>query len=211
MATDRDALIVVPARGGSVGIPRKAVRLLNGKAPLTYTLETVREIAETVVMTDDAEIRALAGAAVYEAVYDVPDLGLDLATTTWEPFVYRVVTDVERARGKPYEAIAVVQCTSPFLRSATIHDCLRLLESHPVVMTVVDDRHARIGTPRMPRQQMPPCWKVTGGVTAVRRSRIAADRWNVDDAYPYVVHGAEAVDLDTIEDWWLAERYAGLV
>lgn len=202
-----DTLLVIPARGGSVGIPRKAVRRLNGSSPLEYTLRAAQGLGDVVVVTDSEEIRSQAEAAGVLVVAE-PHLPTAPGVHTWEPVVYRTVAAVEETR-LPYTKVAVLQCTSPFLKPLTIQRCLDALAGHPVALTVTDDRHARIGTPRMPRQQMPACWKVTGGCTAIRRDLLVDGAWPVERGLPIVVEGAEAVDLDTPEDWAVAEMYAG--
>lgn len=202
-----DTLLVIPARGGSVGIPRKAVRRLNGRSPLQYTIAMAQALGDVVVVTDDLEIRAQAEAAGVLIVAE-PKLPTAPGVHTWEPVVYRTVQEAERGRA-PYAAVAVVQCTTPFLRRTTVQRCLDALTGHPVALTVRDDRHARIGTPRMPRQQMPPCWAVTGGCTAIRRDLLPDGAWPIEQGLPVVVEGPEAVDLDTPEDWAVAEMYAG--
>lgn len=200
-------MLVVPARGGSRGIPRKAVRRLNGKSPLQYTLASAQGLGDIVVVTDDLEIRDQA-AGIGVSVIPEPQLPTAPGVHTWEPVVYRTVLEAEQWR-EPYAVIAVLQCTSPFLRRTTIQRCLDALAGHPVALTVKDDRHARIGTPRKPREQMPPCWKVTGGCTAIRRELLVDGSWPVEQGMPVIVDGAEAVDLDTPEDWAIAEMYAG--
>lgn len=202
-----DTLLVVPVRSGSRGIPGKAMRPLNGKAPVQYTLENALGLGDVVVVTDDPSVRAVAeqlSVRVVPAPKDLLALGL-----TWEPIVYHTVHEAERHRGSRYKWVAVLQCTSPFLRRATIQRCLAALEGNPVALTVADDRHARVGTPRMPRELMPPCWLVTGGCTAIQRDHLVGEAWPVESGLPVVVDGAEAVDLDTPEDWAIAEMYAG--
>src|SRR6267143_5387708 len=202
-----DTLLVIPARGGSRGIPRKAVRPLNGKSPLQYTLTTAQGLGDLFVVTDDVDIADQAH-AMGAMVMPEPRLATAPGVHTWEPVVYRTVLMAEENRA-PYAYIGVLQCTSPFLRRTTIQRCLDALAGHPVALTVKDDRHARIGTPRKPREQMPPCWKVTGGCTAIRRELLTDGAWPVEQGLPIVVEGAEGVDLDTPEDWAIAEMYAG--
>ncbi len=200
-------LLVIPARGGSVGIPRKAIRPLNGKSPLQYTLTTAQGLGDVVVVTDDLEIAGQAY-ALGAVVIPEPQLPTAPGVHTWEPVVYRTVLEAEQGR-EPYAIVGVLQCTSPFLRRTTIQRCLDALAGHPIALTVKDDRHARIGTPRKPREQMAPCWKVTGGCTAIRREFLVDGAWPVERGLPIIVEGAEGVDLDTPEDWAIAEMYAG--
>ena len=202
-----DTLLVIPARGGSIGIPRKAVRSLNGKSPLQYTITAAQGLGDVVVVTDDPEIRSQAESAGVVVVKE-PSLPTAPGVHTWAPVVAHAVHEAERGR-LPYAVVGVLQCTSPFLRRTTIQRCLDALGGHPAALTVADDRHARIGTPRITRQQMAPCWKVTGGCTAIRRELVTDGPWPVDSGFLVVVEGAEAVDLDTPEDWAIAEMYAG--
>ncbi len=211
-------LLVVPVRSGSRGLPRKALRLLNGKPPLAYTLAVAHGLGDVLVVTDSAAIGTIAqdaGVPVVDvrtvpAFADLVADGLLDGTKTWEPAVARAVWHWERASGVSYTSVAVLQCTSPFLRRTTVQRCLAALAGYVVALTVKDDRHARIGTPRMPRELMPPCWKVTGGCTAIRRADLVETAWPVEHGMPIVVEGAEAVDLDTPEDWAVAEMYAGM-
>lgn len=205
-----DALIVVPARGGSVGIPRKAVRLLGDRPPLQRTLEMLEHLTDVdvAVVTDDDTIARIAVRCGVQVIPE-PRLVTKPGEHTWEPVAAHVVQAMEQYRGRAYTSLAVVQCTSPFLEAATVRRCLNLLPEYGAAITVTDDRHARLGTPRMPRQQMPPCWKVTGGCTAIRRDLMRPDRWVMPDSRPVVVEGAEALDLDSLADWALAEWYCG--
>lgn len=180
---------------------------MNGRSPLQYTLATAQGVGDIVVVTDDAEIRAQAEAAGVVVIAE-PQLRTAPGVHTWEPVVYRAVLEAEQGRDR-YAFVGVLQCTSPFLRRPTIQRCLDALLAHPIALTVRDDRHARIGTPRQPREQMPPCWKVTGGCTAIRRDLLVEGSWPVEQGLPVVVDGAEGVDLDTPEDWAIAEMYAG--
>ena len=202
-----NTLLVIPARGGSQGIPRKAVRRLNGRSPLQYTIRTATGLGELVVVTDDLEIREQAQEMGVRVV-DEPTLATASGVHTWAPVVAHAVREVELDR-PPFAAVGVLQCTSPFLRRTTIQRCLDALTGHSAALTVKDDRHARIGTPRITRQQMAPCWKVTGGCTAIRRELVTDGPWPVDHGFLVVVEGAEGVDLDTPEDWAIAEMYAG--
>jgi len=206
--TMNPTLIVVPARGGSQGIPRKAVRILGTKPPLRWTLDTVRAIphADVAVVTDDPEIRALAG-----DVLTFPEPPGIPGARTLDPVVYATVLAAEAQRGHPYEYVATVQCTTPFLSRATVQACLNALATHPSALTVMDDRHLRIGGAWVIRQEMAPCWRITGGCIASRREHVtAARRLQFLGAHPVVVSGPEALDLDTMEDWAIAEQYAGM-
>jgi N-acylneuraminate cytidylyltransferase len=80
----RDVLAVVMARGGSVGLPGKALRMLRGRRVLEYTLDHVREsrlITRAVVSSDDAEILAVARAAGFETIARPAELATSTSAT----------------------------------------------------------------------------------------------------------------------------------
>src|SRR5689334_14097710 len=98
-----EALIVIPVRGGSVGIPRKALKPLAGMAPLVRTLSTVRGLGTVLVTTDDAEIHSVAFQMGALVVPEVPSNG----TRPLDPIITRAIT------GQPGDIVVTVQCTCP--------------------------------------------------------------------------------------------------
>ena len=112
-------LIVVPARGGSKGIPRKNIYPLLGKPLLEYTIEVILradlESTDIVVSTDSEEIKAVA--LKFEGVYVVDrpiELSGDKAST--EDALLHAVMVMEQREQKKYDAVITMQPTSP-LRS----------------------------------------------------------------------------------------------
>ena len=105
----RELLAVVMARGGSVGLPNKSLRLLLGKPVLTYTLGHVREsklITRAVVSSDSAEILELARAERFEVLHRPAELAT--ATSATDPVLRHAVrslyptlaTETQRHRGR---------------------------------------------------------------------------------------------------------------
>jgi N-acylneuraminate cytidylyltransferase/CMP-N,N'-diacetyllegionaminic acid synthase len=119
---------IVPARGGSKGIPRKNLVDLCGKPLIAWSIETgnalVRAgvIARTIVSTDDAEIAEVArrwGA-------DVPFMRpAELATDTAKAIGYVVhALDTLSAQGEDYDAILLLQATAPIRDAAAIAEAV---------------------------------------------------------------------------------------
>ncbi|HEX6916588.1 MAG TPA: acylneuraminate cytidylyltransferase family protein [Phycicoccus sp.] len=114
-------LCVVPARGGSKGVPGKNLRTVAGKPLLVWTVEqalAARPALDVVVSTDDeqiAEAARAAGAAV--PFLRPPELARD--TTPTEPVV-RHALEAARAAGAAPEAVLLLQATSPVRLSGTI-------------------------------------------------------------------------------------------
>lgn len=214
-----DTLIVIPVRGGSVGIPRKALRPLGDTCPLARTIRTAQELdADIVVVTDDAECYQLAGQMQVQAVMEPLKDGL----APLDGSVCFATDYMERLRYPyTYAVVVTLQCTSPFTTVATVRHCANIAREGATAITVRDDRGLRWESAqtdtalvasraprRVTRQHMPPCWRETGAVFATPRPWVAPTSRFAHVVQLVEVAGREAVDLDTPEDWWIAERYA---
>jgi CMP-N,N'-diacetyllegionaminic acid synthase len=115
-------LALVPARGGSKGIPRKNLALLAGKPLLQYTLEAAlasRQIDDTLLSTDDEEIAAFAAHCGVATRYRRPSqLAVDDAPMM--PAVEHALEWYARARGRTPDAVLLLQPTSPLRTAADI-------------------------------------------------------------------------------------------
>ena len=175
-------LVVIPARGGSKGIPRKNLRSLAGKPLVSYAIETGlgSTFRPTVVVTsDDAEILSVAQ-ALGAIPHRRPDaLGAD--DVTLDSVVAEALRAASVRLGSPYDVVVTLQPTSPLIRSETVDEAIRRLLADPdldTVLSATDDTHLRwslrdgIPTPdytaRLNRQQLPQTYRETGGVFATR-------------------------------------------
>ena len=185
-------LAIIPARGGSKGVPRKNIHLLRGKPLLQYTAEAalaVQGLTRVVLSTEDAEIAAVGRACGL----DVPCMRpLELAQddTPTLPVLQHIVRYLEAA-GDRYEAVCLLQPTNPLRTAADIERCLALFEtSHAdTVFTMLpvpekynphwvyfanEQGELRLSTgeaaPIPRRQQLPPAYHREGSVYVVRRN-----------------------------------------
>ena len=113
-------LCVVPARGGSKGVPRKNLRDVAGKPLLAWTVEqalAARHPFDVVVSTEDDEVAEAARAAGARVLARPADLALD--TTPTEPVV-RHVLEAVRAEGAAPDAVMLLQATSPVRLPSTL-------------------------------------------------------------------------------------------
>ena len=95
-----DVLAIIPARGGSKGIPRKNLRLLCGKPLVAYSIEhalQARQVTRTVVSTDDPEIAGVASQYGAEVIMRPADLATDTAGT--EPVLLHALSVLEQEEG----------------------------------------------------------------------------------------------------------------
>jgi CMP-N,N'-diacetyllegionaminic acid synthase len=209
---------LIPARGGSKGVPRKNVRELAGKPVLAWTVETARaskSLARVVVSTDDEEIAAVARACGAEVPFVRPaELAGD--ETTDLP-VYRHALEV---LDDGFDAVAWLRPTAP-LRTAddvdaavarleeTGADCVRSVcpaEHNPYWMSTIEDGRLvpLLGEVPPRRQLLPEVVRLNGAVDVVRCTSVGDELFG-GDVRAYVMPAERSVDLDTELDFLLAE------
>lgn len=122
---------VIPARGGSKGIPRKNLQMLGGKPLIVWTIEQALAVdgLHVVVSTEDAEIAEVSRAAGAEVIERPDELAQD--TTPTEPVVEHVI-DVLTKRGERPDAVMLLQATSPIRLEGTLARALEQFETSHV-------------------------------------------------------------------------------
>lgn len=111
---------IIPARGGSKSIPRKNIRSLNGKPLLYYTVHPALKsnLDKVVVSTEDFEIKSISEEMGVQVIHRPNSLAEDTSTT------HDVIIDCLKRLEDNYDAIMVLQPTSPFRSTQHINDCL---------------------------------------------------------------------------------------
>ena len=221
MRTD-DLWFLVPARLGSKGIPRKALKRLSGQPLVVHTLEKLSSIAprtRIIVSTESSEIAEVC--RPYAVIHErPPELADDKITLD------AVAVDVLRSAAmgrlpeiEPAEYLLTIQATCPFLRIDTIARCAAALRNGEAssIVTVAVDSHLRwrldgdgqvhpLFEARKNRQELPSEYRETGGVTGTSIANILAKEMRLIDPIELVtVEAEEALDLDTPMDWAIAE------
>ena len=222
---------LVPARGGSKGVPRKNVRSLAGLPLLAWTAEAAlgaRALARVVLTTDDAEVAAVGRACGLEVPFLRPAaLAGDAAPTL--PAVQHALAHLE-SEGDQFDAVCLLQPTSPFRRSEDVDACVALLATGgaDTVLSVLPvpaehnphwvylrapDGALRLATgeaaPVPRRQALPPAYHRDGAVYVTRRDVVMEG----NSLYGARVLGYEmpperGVNIDTPDDWARAEALA---
>ena len=125
MTETRRILALIPARGGSKGIPRKNRALLGGKPLLAHTIEQARAtpaIDRVVVSTDDGEIARCAERWGAEVVHRPADLASDTASS--ESALTHALDDLRDREGYEPDLVVFLQATSPLRREGDITDAI---------------------------------------------------------------------------------------
>lgn len=102
-------LAIIPARGGSKGIPRKTIRFLHGKPLIAYTIEVAlssRYIDRVVVSTEDEEIAEIS--QIYGADVILRPLELAQDDVTLDPVIFHAVDTIEREESTRYELVVTL-------------------------------------------------------------------------------------------------------
>jgi len=121
-------LAIIPARGGSKGIPRKNILPLAGKPLVTYNIEAAiasQFINRVIVSTDDAEIGAVAQQFGAEVVWRPPEISGDLASS--EAALLHVLDHLQRTENYMADILVFLQCTSPLTIAEDIDGTIEAL------------------------------------------------------------------------------------
>lgn len=222
MFNNNKILVVIPARGGSKGIPRKNIRLLNNKPLISYSIDIAKSseyVDDVVVTTDDAEIALLSekfGASVIRRSEELAGDEVPL-----DPVVYDAMIQKEKLAFDEYDIVITLQPTSPLLKTSTLDMAIEKFEDFAVdsVLSVVDDRRLSWGydetnerffpnyIERKNRQYLPKDFRETGALLATRRNFVHEDSRLGTNLELIEVSREESVDIDSYEGWWIAEGY----
>ena len=217
-ASCMDNLIVIPARGGSKGIPRKNLRPLAGKPLIFYSIRSALDSklnSRVVVSTDDDEIALFSSRFGTEVILRGEALSSD--EVTLDPVIYDALKQCEAKYNERYKNIITIQPTSPLVRPSDIHNAISLLNSKQfdTVLSVVDDRHlcwtienSRVVpeyAARMNRQQLPPRFKETGAIIACTRKQIKSGTRIGSNVGVCELPYESSFDIDNFADLYLCE------
>jgi N-acylneuraminate cytidylyltransferase/CMP-N,N'-diacetyllegionaminic acid synthase len=131
-------LFVLVARGGSRGLPRKNLLRLGGLSLVALKAIAARRsgvCSRLIVSSDDPEIQDEARRYGADVPFDRPaELATDGAPTS--AVVLHAMSEVERARDGPYEAVMVLEPSSPFARPSDLADAVRLMREKSATLVV---------------------------------------------------------------------------
>lgn len=124
-----EILAVIPARGGSKGIPQKNIRMVAGKPLLAYSIEHAQQtssITRTVVSTDDPEIANVARQYGAEVSWRPGSISGDTATS--ESALLHVLDHLRDTDGYEPDLVVFLQATSPIRQPDDIQNALMVLQ-----------------------------------------------------------------------------------
>lgn len=216
-----NTLIVIPARGGSKGIPRKNLRTLAGKPLIAYSIQTAlasRYAPDVYVSSEDDEILSIASQLGAKTVRRNSAIAED--DTTLDPVIFDAYEQTEKLEDKKYDLVVTLQPTSPLLETASLDEAIAHMIVNTQIDTIIaaqDDTHlswrseAKQYIPnyeeRLNRQYLTPVFKETGGFLITRAKFVTESSRIGRQVDLYLLEGGENIDIDTYEDWNLCEYY----
>lgn len=176
-------LAIIPARGGSKGIPRKNITIINGKPLIQYTIDEAKNskyLDRIIVSTDDKEIAEVAEKCGAEVPFLRPkELATDNAKTI--DALIHAVKELEK-RGSKYDYVVLLQPTQPLRRSWHIDEAIRKIvetneeslvsvsevKEHPILMRTIGEdgkvKNLMEISSTVRRQDFPAFYKVNGAI-----------------------------------------------
>lgn len=221
------ALVVIPVRGGSKGVPGKNIKPLAGKPLIYYTLEAARAVfpdEQIIVSTDDEQIKA----CVENTGFKVPFLRpAELATDTTGSYevLLHALEWAELASYYP-DILILLQATTPFRTAIHIREALMLFDettemvvsvketsSNPYYILFEENEKGWLEKSKqgtfVTRQHCPKVWEFNGGIY-IFNVKVLKDKpfQEFTRIRKYVMDQWSSHDIDTPLDWEMAEIIA---
>lgn len=213
-------LAVIPARGGSKGIPKKNIRLMAGKPLISYSIETAlssRYDIDVVVSTDDEQISLISEMYGADTIIRPDELAQD--NVTLDPVIFHALTTVEQKNHISYDVVITMQPTSPLLTANTFDSAIDyfLTGNYDTVLSCINHPHLAWGyendkivplyKERLNRQYLPKHFLETGAFFISKRDKVTKETRFGENVSVFELPLNESVDIDYPQDWWVAERH----
>lgn len=219
-------LVIIPARGGSKGIPRKNIKPLDGKPLIYYTIDAARAIVsdeDICVSTDDSEIIEVVEKYGLKVPFVRPaELASDTAGT-YEVLIH-ALNFYEDNYQRHYDVVVLLQNTSPFRKKEHVEEALSLYRDDVDMVVSVKEcaanpyynvfeennegyLHISKGKGEyMRRQDAPKVYEYNGAIYIMNADSLKATHMHkMKKRIKYVMDDLSSFDLDTMFDWKMAE------
>jgi CMP-N,N'-diacetyllegionaminic acid synthase len=224
----KNVLAIIPARGGSKGIPGKNIKAFCGKPLIAHSIEAALNcslINRTVVSTDDDNIAQVAKANGAEVIKRPDELSVDSSLVI--DAIRHAVLKVEE-EGKDVDIVLLLEPTSPFRRKQDLEKCVQiLLDNKADSVATFTDAHVspnrlwrvsedvvepfiKGAVPWLPRQKQPKAHELTGQIYGISRKVLFENEDSISlllGRMSAVITPKEtALDIDTELDFMIAEK-----
>lgn len=217
-------LVVIPARGGSKGVPGKNIKLLGDKPLIQYTIDAAREIFEAkdiIVSTDSQKIKSIVESLGLEVPFIRPsELATDISGS--QEVLLHVLSFVE-SKGVYPETLILLQPTSPFRNATHIKEALKLYnndldmvvsvketKSNPYYALKEENSQGFLENSKKGyftrRQDCPEVWELNGAIYIINVKSLKSNSiQEFKKVKKYIMDERASHDIDTPLDWIIAE------
>tara|TARA_R110001632_G_scaffold97231_1_gene203711 strand:+ start:739 stop:1443 length:705 start_codon:yes stop_codon:yes gene_type:complete len=212
-------LAIIPARGGSKGIPKKNLIDLAGKPLIAWTIEAALEssLINTIVVTSDSK-EILDFSNTYKNIKTIErPINLAEDSSPTEPVISHVLDELN---SNEYDYLILLQPTSPLRTSENINEAISLISNneatslisvtqpnhHPLKSFVKDENGYLKGLvnnnfPFMPRQELPEVFQPNGAIYIVAvKEFLKNNKLFTDKTIEYMMSSEKSIDIDSLED-----------
>lgn len=224
--SDMKSIALLPARGGSKRIPRKNIKSFCGAPMISWSIKAAQDSAlfdRIIVSTDDADIAQVAREAGAEVPFDRPASISDDMTPTRDVIVHAI--EALEAAGQRIDFLCCIYATAPFTRAQALRDAKeKLLANNDIDFVFAAStfpypvQRALIQTPQGGVRMLDPTKISTRSQDLPEAFHDAGQfYWGKRDAFvartpmfsatarPHLLHRLDVQDIDTPEDWDVAE------
>jgi len=217
-------LIVIPARGGSKGVPRKNIKLLKEKPLIHYTIEAAQQLFDyknICVTTDDEEIKTVAEATGIKVPFLRPKELASDTSGSYEVLLHAI--EYYENQGYFPDTLILLQPTSPFRTSNQIEEALKLYSkdidmvvsvketsSNPYYVLFEENENGFLKKSKEAnftrRQDCPKVWEYNGAIYVINIESLKKQPISsFEKIIKYEMDEFSSHDIDTLFDWKLAE------
>ena len=215
-------LYLIPARGGSKGIPHKNIKELCGRPLIQYSIDIARKLTtddNICVSTDDVEIKNVAESLGLKVPFMRPDyLASDTATSS-DVIVHAI--NFYKEKGVEYGVVVLLQPTSPFRRVDDVKGCLELYDDSLDMVTSVKESYVSavlchedekgflvdtLSNGATRRQDAAKYYEYNGAVYVINaKAVLEKGLGGFTKIKKYVMPEINSLDIDVMTDWYIAE------
>jgi len=216
-------LVVIPARGGSKGLPGKNIKLLHGKPLIHYTIEAAREVfddSDIIVSTDSIEIKTVAELTGLIVPFLRP-VALATDTSSSQDVLMHALDYYSINFGKP-DVVILLQVTSPLRTSIHIKSALEMYsedidmvvsvkktDANPYYVLFEENESGFLEKSKKSaftrRQDCPQVWELNGAIYIINSKSLESKQINdFNKLIKYPMDKLSSVDIDDIIDFELA-------
>ena len=216
-------IAIIPARGGSKGIPKKNIIELCGKPLIAYTIQAAQEamlIDKVYVTTDDNDIANVSMKYCKNIIMRPDELAKDESPTL--PTITHALINIPN--NKDISKIVILQATSPLRVSSQIDEAiLAYTEEYSSVVSVCEAEHTpfkmyTIKDGRLddfvdkkwrgkPRQETPNVYRETGAIYVTTTNTLNSGSIIGDNPKPYIMPHEYSIDIDNLHDLKMAQLF----